>query len=271
MKDCRLDRLLWLIILGFSLAPLGNAMQHMLPTPTFAGLRAAQADLGLKPTPPPDYSSELLKRLNGDPAVCGWVEGSEIVMVESLIAPPTGMAKVRLKDTDVQQSPVMIRLFLPRRLLGSPLLAKALQQVHLRTQCLQQVPYPGQQYSPGGAIAGTVAGSILVLAGIVSIILFFWRRHRTKKEQERQAASVTSQRTQSYVYADYAKPPAPSTLSPPMSPPMHSRQPSEQGYGFASSPPMSDNGRLWSPETINPQDGPVELEAGRENRSMQKY
>ena len=46
-----------------------------LPTPTFAGLRAAQLDLEIKPTPGPVGSSELLKRLSGDPAICGWVEG----------------------------------------------------------------------------------------------------------------------------------------------------------------------------------------------------
>lgn len=122
----------------------------------------------------------------------------------------------------------------------------------------------------GGAIGGTVAGSILVVAALIGIIFFFWRRHRIKKEQERQAANMTSQRTHSYVYADYAKPDA-STLSPPMSPPMHSRQPSEQGFGFASSPPLSDNDRPWSPESVNSQKGPVELAAGQEDRSTRKY
>lgn len=59
-----------------SISP-GDAVQPLLPTATFAGLRAAQADLGMKPTSPPKHPSELMKRLSGDPAICGWVEGSE--------------------------------------------------------------------------------------------------------------------------------------------------------------------------------------------------
>lgn len=114
----------------------------------------------------------------------------------------------------------------------------------------------------GGAIAGAVAGSVLVLAVIVGIIYLIWRRHSRKKEQERQAATIMSERRESqFVYAQYAKPDA-STLSPPMSPPMHSRQASDQGYEFATSPPLSDNGRPWSPERMSSHDKPVELAAG---------
>ncbi|KAL8806613.1 MAG: hypothetical protein Q9182_001261 [Xanthomendoza sp. 2 TL-2023] len=121
----------------------------------------------------------------------------------------------------------------------------------------------------GGAIAGAVAGSVLALAAIVAVVVFFWRRRRTKKEQERQAATNMSERSGSqYVYAEYAKPP-PSTLSPPNSPPMHSRHPSDQAYGFPSSPPLSDD-RPWSPETVVLPHGPAELEVGDEARTLQK-
>ncbi|KAI4137260.1 MAG: hypothetical protein LQ341_005220 [Variospora aurantia] len=122
----------------------------------------------------------------------------------------------------------------------------------------------------GGAIAGAVAGSILVLAIIVGIIYFFWRRHSKRKEQERQAATIMSERRESqYVYAQYAKADA-STLSPPMSPPMHSRQPSDQTYGFATSPPLSENGRPWSPESVNLRDEPAELAADEEDTRVPK-
>ncbi|KAL9039574.1 MAG: hypothetical protein Q9180_002447 [Flavoplaca navasiana] len=118
----------------------------------------------------------------------------------------------------------------------------------------------------GGAIAGAVAGSVLALATIVGIFLFFRRRHRIKREQERLAATRMSERTSSqYVYAQYAKPP-PSTLSPPNSPPMHSRHPSDHGYGFPSSPPMSD--RPWSPETVANE--VAELGAGDEATNVRK-
>ncbi|KAL8725173.1 MAG: hypothetical protein Q9181_006517 [Wetmoreana brouardii] len=122
----------------------------------------------------------------------------------------------------------------------------------------------------GGAIAGAVAGSVLALAAIVGIFIFFLRRHRLKKEQERQAATMTSERAQQeYVYAQYAKTDG-STLSPPMSPPMHSRHPSDQTQAFVLSPPLSDNDRPWSPETVSSQNGPAELGVGDEVRSSQK-
>lgn len=121
----------------------------------------------------------------------------------------------------------------------------------------------------GGAIAGAVAGSVLALAAIVGVFVFFLRRHRMKKEQERQAATVMAQRAQQdYVYAQYAKTDG-STLSPPMSPPLHSRHPSDKSGGFAGSPPMSDNGRPWSPETVRSDDGPAELAGEDRHRSGQ--
>lgn len=52
---------------------LVTAMRPQLAPVTFAGLRAAQTDLGMKPTPTP----ELSKRLIEDPAICGWVEGDQ--------------------------------------------------------------------------------------------------------------------------------------------------------------------------------------------------
>ncbi|KAL8869458.1 MAG: hypothetical protein Q9174_004259 [Haloplaca sp. 1 TL-2023] len=120
----------------------------------------------------------------------------------------------------------------------------------------------------GGAIAGAVAGAVLVLAAIVGIVVFFFRRHRLKKEQERQAATMMAERAQQqYVYAEYAKTDG-STLSPPMSPPMHSRHPSDRMAGFPSSPPLSDNDRPWSPETVR--NGPVELAGSEEVQSPQK-
>ena len=114
----------------------------------------------------------------------------------------------------------------------------------------------------GGAIAGAVVGSVLAVAAIVGIVVFIMRRQKQKKEQRKQAATHLS------VYDMYAKPP-PSTLSPPTSPPMHSRHPSEQTYGYQSSPPLSDNGRPWSPETVNP--GVAELAVGDEATNWQKH
>ncbi|KAL8957762.1 MAG: hypothetical protein Q9183_005974 [Haloplaca sp. 2 TL-2023] len=120
----------------------------------------------------------------------------------------------------------------------------------------------------GGAIAGAVAGAVLAVAAIAGIIVFFFRRHRLKKEQERQAATMMAERAQQqYVYADYAKTDG-STLSPPMSPPMHSRHPSDQTAGFPSSPPLPNNDQPWSPETVR--NGPVELAGGDEVHVPQK-
>lgn len=46
------------------------------PTPTFSGLRDSnQAKFEILPTANPWSESDLLKRLSGDPAVCGWVDG----------------------------------------------------------------------------------------------------------------------------------------------------------------------------------------------------
>ena len=56
-------------------------------TPTFSGLRDSnQVEFELLPTANPGSSSELLKRLSGDPAVCGWEDGdgSEFAGLEML-------------------------------------------------------------------------------------------------------------------------------------------------------------------------------------------
>lgn len=54
---------------------LGEARLPVLPTPTLAGLRAVQEDIGIIPTYPPQRQ-DILKRFSGDPAICGWAEGN---------------------------------------------------------------------------------------------------------------------------------------------------------------------------------------------------
>lgn len=60
----------------FSRAIPANAYRHILPTSTFAGLRAVQIEIEVQPTKTPWSPSEILKRLNEDPGICGWVEGN---------------------------------------------------------------------------------------------------------------------------------------------------------------------------------------------------
>ncbi|KAI4272183.1 MAG: hypothetical protein LQ337_005466 [Flavoplaca oasis] len=230
-------------------------MQDMFPTPTFAGLRAAQVDLGIEPTSAPPQH-EILKRLSGDPAICGWVEGNS-----SMFQKKTGYNKTVLTTTTLGVIPF-----------GQAESASTTSSETDAQQASVTAAAPSPSSSSevdmtlisGGAIAGAVAGSVLALAAIVGIFLFFRRRHRVKREQERLAATRMSERT-SIVYAQYAKPP-PSTLSPPNSPPMHSRHPSDHGYGFPSSPPMSD--RPWSPETVANE--VAELGAGDEATNVRK-
>lgn len=54
---------------------LASASRNVFPKPTLAGLRAAEHELQILPTPNPWSSPELLRRFAGDPAICGWVEG----------------------------------------------------------------------------------------------------------------------------------------------------------------------------------------------------
>ena len=54
---------------------LARGYPPAIPSPTFPGLRAAQFELEIRPTPNPFGPSEIVKRLSGDPAICGWVEG----------------------------------------------------------------------------------------------------------------------------------------------------------------------------------------------------
>ncbi|KAI4193414.1 MAG: hypothetical protein LQ348_002870 [Seirophora lacunosa] len=267
-------------------------MTPQLAPVTFAGLRAAQTDLGMKPTPTP----ELSKRLIEDPAICGWVEGNQsdpgycaAAVADGIVhsegrapycatyrydqgsrgygcAAITGYNRTVLTTTNPGFTPF-----------GQPTSSST-----SASSTSEAAPSPaGAAASPsssssdltlisGGAIAGAVAGSVLVLAAIVGIVYFVWRRNKKKKEQERQAATVMSERRESdYVYAQYAKADA-STLSPTMSPGMHSRQLSDQTYGFATSPPLSDNGRPWSPGSVCSRDGPAELAADEEDRHASK-
>ncbi|KAL8673189.1 MAG: hypothetical protein Q9168_002381 [Polycauliona sp. 1 TL-2023] len=306
-------------------------MRNLLPTPTFAGLQAAQADLGIEPTSAP-LQHELLKRLSGDPAICGWVEGDSNNTVSCnsgftcaatsnfIGCCATGAAGCEALFTTCydQLGPnKWFPIFQPALTKESggqaPFCATyqygeggrgygcaaitGYNKTVLTTTTPGVVPF-GQAVSTsatdsetdiqqatgtaaaptasssdvdmtlisGGAIAGAVAGSILALAAIVGIFLFFRRRHRIKKEQERLAATRMSERSSSqYVYAQYAKL-APSTLSPPTSPPLHSRHPSDQGYEFPSSSPLN---RPWSPENVAHE--VAELGAGDESSNIRKH
>ncbi|KAL8876986.1 MAG: hypothetical protein Q9198_004910 [Flavoplaca austrocitrina] len=306
-------------------------MRDMFPTPTFAGLRAAQVDLGIEPTLAP-RQHEILKRLSGDPAICGWVEGSSnntvscnsgytcaatssfvgccstgAVGCDALFTTcydqlgPSCNAQCKLNKAALTcggQAPFCATYLYAEGGRGYGCAAiTGYNKTVLTTTTPGVIPF-GQTESAsttssetdaqqatvtaaapspsssevdmtlisGGAIAGAVAGSVLALATIVGIFLFFRRRRRVKREQERLAATRMSERTSSqYIYPHYAKPP-PSTLSPPNSPPMHSRHPSDHGYGFPSSPPMSD--RPWSPETVANE--VAELGAGDEATNVRK-
>lgn len=125
----------------------------------------------------------------------------------------------------------------------------------------------------GGAIAGTVAGSVLAIAAIIGIVLFILRWRRIKKQHERDAATATSERSMRrfsdrFVYANYAKP-STGFSSPPQSPPLHSRHPSDHMYMFETSPAQSELGvRAFSPESMSPNMVPVELEVKEEERNQ---
>ncbi|KAI9819493.1 MAG: hypothetical protein M1827_006941 [Pycnora praestabilis] len=53
-----------------------RASPNIFPTPTLAGLRYAQVEFEVLPTSNPWTPSEIFKRLSGDPAICGWVDGN---------------------------------------------------------------------------------------------------------------------------------------------------------------------------------------------------
>lgn len=65
-----------ILTVAFAFTDFARCYQRLLPMPTFEGLRAAQVESELRPTPNPWSPSEILKRLSGDPGICGWVEGS---------------------------------------------------------------------------------------------------------------------------------------------------------------------------------------------------
>ncbi|CAO1606400.1 hypothetical protein XANCAGTX0491_009898 [Xanthoria calcicola] len=310
---------------------LAEAMQGLLPTPIFAGLRAAQVDLGIKPTSAP-RQHEIWKRLSGDPAICGWIEGDS----ENTVSCNSGYtcaatstyigccstgaagckdlyttcydrlgpscdARCKLNNAALAcdgQAPFCATYqyaegrrgygcaavtgynktvltttnpgILPFGESASTSATGSGSDTQQATVTAAVLPASSSEADmtliSGGAIAGAVAGSVLALAAIVGIFLFFRRRHRFKKEQQRLAATSMPERSSSqYMYAQYAKPP-PSTLSPPTSPPMHSRHPSDQNYGFQSSPPLSDNDRPWSPETVTNE--VAELSVGDETTNI---
>ncbi|KAL8958305.1 MAG: hypothetical protein Q9193_004612 [Seirophora villosa] len=262
-------------------------MTPQLAPVTFAGLRAAQTDLGMKPTPAP----ELSKRLIEDPAICGWVEGDQsacLLNSANLLCEGRApyCATYRYDQGSRGYGCAAItgynRTVLTTTNPGFTPFGQATSSSTSASSTSEAAPSPaGAAASPsssssdltlisGGAIAGAVAGSVLVLAAIVGIVYFVWRRNKKKKEQERQAATVMSERRESdYVYAQYAKADA-QTRSPTMSPGMHSRQLSDQTYGFATSPPLSDNGRPWSPGSVCSREGPAELAADEEDRHASK-
>lgn len=64
------------VVAGLLFAQVGNTSPWLLPTPTAAGLNVNYGEIEILPTSYPGSPSELFKRLNGDPAICGWVEGN---------------------------------------------------------------------------------------------------------------------------------------------------------------------------------------------------
>ena len=128
----------------------------------------------------------------------------------------------------------------------------------------------------GGTIAGAVAGGVVALAALVGTVLLFLRRHRHKKQQERQAANCSSSQTSRpfsdrFLYAQYAKP-SPAFASPPQSPPLHTRHPSDQSYMCGTSPPQSElGGQYFSPESFSPRLEPAELECRDPTKSEQHH
>ena len=128
----------------------------------------------------------------------------------------------------------------------------------------------------GGTLAGAVAGAVVGLAAVVVILLLFLRRHQHKKQQERQATNCCSGQTsrpfsERLVYAQYAKP-SPTFASPPQSPPLHTRHPSDQSYMCGTSPPQSElGGQYFSPESFSPGLEPAELECRDSTKSGQHH
>lgn len=53
-----------------------RASPGFLPTPTSKGLNGNYGEIEILPTSYPGSPSQLFKRLNGDPAICGWIEGN---------------------------------------------------------------------------------------------------------------------------------------------------------------------------------------------------
>lgn len=71
------QRYLFTCAIFFLSVRLGNASRHIFPSPTFAGLRHADLQFNIRPTPNPWTPSNIAKRFADDPAICGWVEGKD--------------------------------------------------------------------------------------------------------------------------------------------------------------------------------------------------
>ncbi|KAL9608373.1 MAG: hypothetical protein Q9167_006787 [Letrouitia subvulpina] len=268
--------------------------RHGLPTPTLAGLKAAQVEFEVRPTYNPWSPSEIFKRFAGDPGICGWVEGDSdtgALFCEGQYpycatyryasgsqgygcAATKGYNKTVLTATAPGATPFGQSASATLASSSTASSSSSSYAVPSRTTSSATSSPVNMGLISGGAIAGAVAGSVLALAAVVGIIVFFLRRHRNKKEQERLDANRSlemSSRADRYVYANYAKPSPGLSSSPPLSPPMHSRQPSDHMFMFGSSPPPSEHdGRPFSPESVSPRIGPVELEGRDDKKSGQK-
>ena len=64
-----------------------QSTQQVLPVRTAEGLRALQPELDVISTARPRIPSELLKRLTGDPGICGWVDGDGSKFLRSMAMP----------------------------------------------------------------------------------------------------------------------------------------------------------------------------------------
>lgn len=77
MMTALTQRYLSTCVIFFLSVRLGNTSRHFFPTSTFAGLRPADLQFNIRPTPKPRTPSNISKRFADDPAICGWVEGND--------------------------------------------------------------------------------------------------------------------------------------------------------------------------------------------------
>ena len=65
------------MVVGSLLVQIATASPWIQPTPTVVGLNDRNwGEIEILPTSNPSSPLELFKRLNGDPAICGYVEGN---------------------------------------------------------------------------------------------------------------------------------------------------------------------------------------------------